>query len=235
VDWFVRNPLGFIPFDLFSSEYFTVPWQVGLFGLTLTCILALIVRFRRADRVERAQIKWLLFACFVFGVCYIGAGLASDDNNLRGLIDILFVLSLMALPLAIANAILKYRLFDIDVIIRKTLIYGLLSGFLGLAFSGSVILLQSISTLVLAARSPAVIVISTLVIATLFAPLRNQIQAFIDRRFYRQKYNSEKLLIAFAYHTQSETDIHVLSDHLVEVVNDTMQPKELSLWIKPKK
>lgn len=210
-------------------------WGFGLLVVAVASVTSLIVRYRRAKSLEREQIKWLLYACALFGGLYaIPVAIYSGGGPLligTGVYEWLLWLALAAIPVAIAIAILRYRLWDIDVIIRKTLVYGLLTGALALLYFGLVTLLQSLSASVFGLRSPVVIVLSTLAIAALFNPLRNRIQNTIDRRFYRKKYDAEKSLARFAEAARNETDIQCLNEALLEVVQDTMEPETVSIWV----
>ena len=235
--WSLKNPIGFLPPDDVWEKYFNVLWPAALFSLTLLSVASLFVRYRRAAAVERAQIKWLLYACALFAAIYIPLWWISDLKTiLNDIWAILFHLSILAIPAAITVAILRYRLFDIDVIIRKTLVYAALTATLGLVFFGGVALLQQVVGRITGTDdSPVAIVISTLLIAALFTPLRRRIQDFIDRRFYRQKYNAEQALADFADTARSETDLEALTGKLVEVVSQTMQPEQVLLWLRPGK
>jgi hypothetical protein len=193
----------------------------------------LFVRFRRADPVERSQLKWLLYAGGVFLVVYGVAGFGFDlGGSGNDIFEIALFLSILSLPVAIAIAILRYRLYDIDVVIRKTLLYSALTVLLALVYFGSVILLQGLfSRLAGVQQSTLAVVISTLAIAALFTPLRRRIQDAIDRRFYRKKYDAQQVLAQFALTARDETDLDALLAELVRVVDETLQPEHVSVWL----
>jgi hypothetical protein len=143
-----------------------------------------------------------------------------------------FNLAVMAIPAAIAIAILRYRLYDIDVIIRKTLLYGALTGLLALVYFGSVVLLQGLFEALTGQSSPIVIVISTLLIAALFIPLRRRLQRAIDRRFFRQKYDAQQVLAQFAKTARDEVELEALTAELARVTRETVQPESLTIWLR---
>jgi hypothetical protein len=156
----------------------------------------------------------------------------ADFGNARNVFNYLWMIAMLLIPAAIGIAILRYRLFDIDVIIRKTLMYAVLSGVLALVYFGSVVLLQNIVGRAADEQSPLVIVVSTLLIAALFTPLRQRVQAFIDRRFYRQKYDAQQILAQFAQTARDEVEMDVLQGELLRVVQETLQPETVSIWLK---
>jgi len=229
--WMLPNPIGFISEDV-AGPTLTV-WFLGLATMALSSVVSLFVRYRRAQEIERQQIKWLLYAAALFAVIYSVTGMNSDSPSL--LIRVLNVLgtpSLLAIPIAIAIAILRYRLYDIDILIRRTLQYSLLTGLLALVYFGGIVLLQSIFRALTGEASPVAIVISTLGIAALFSPLRLRIQEFIDRRFYRKKYDAEHSLAQFAAIARDEVDQEKLTAALLGVVEQAVQPESVKLWLK---
>jgi hypothetical protein len=146
-----------------------------------------------------------------------------------------FALSLMLIPLSIGVAVLRSHLFDIDILINRALVYGSLTATLVALYFGAIVLLQRLFVVLTGEKSTLAVVASTLVIAALFNPLRRRIQSFIDRRFYRRKYDARKTLDAFSEKLRDETDLEALNDDLVGVVRETIQPAHISLWLRPDK
>jgi hypothetical protein len=206
-----------------------------LFVAGLGAVVSLVVRFSRARGDERQQIKWFASATALTLVWILLFGQAS----LRGLPEVIVALSSLlvipSIPIATGIAILRYRLYDIDRIINRTLVYGALTAMLVAVYVGGVTVTHAIfGALTGQEQQPQLaVVVSTLVIAALFMPLRRRIQAFIDRRFYRRKYDAGKTLEAYSARLRDETDLDALSDDLVEVVKETMQPSHISLWLHP--
>jgi hypothetical protein len=198
---------------------------VGIVG----AVASVVVRFRRSRGVEREQMKWFVYAAALLLLAPASDSLPDFVSN------VLFGLVLIALPTAIGIAVLRYRLYDIDFLINRTLVYGSLTAALVLVYVGGVTATQAIfRTLTGQEEQPQLgVVVSTLVIAALFNPLRRRIQSFIDRRFYRRKYDAAKILEAFSAKLRDETDLDALSDDLVGVVRETMQPAHVSLWLRP--
>ena len=216
------------------------PIQQLVLLLGLVAAASVVVGRRNARGVERQQIKWLLYAGAIFfvgptfqiTVFYV---LQVEGSWALWVGNILGVVSGLAGPIAIGVAILRYRLYEIDLLINRTLVYGALTSSLALVYFGGVAITQTIFRAFTAQEQQPqlAIVISTLVIAALFNPLRRRIQGFIDRRFYRRKYDAAKTLEAFSTKLRDETDLDALSDDLVGVVRETMQPAHVSLWLRP--
>jgi hypothetical protein len=228
------NPIGVLGID--TVERLVGVWIVGLLALAVACAVALFVRYRRANETEREQIKWLLYACALFLVVYVGgfvSGLGGTASVGGYIWEVFFGLSVIALPAAIGIAILRYRLYDIDVVINRTLVYGPLTATLVALYFGGIVLLQRLFVLLTGQKSTLAIVASTLLIAALFNPLRTRLQSFIDRRFFRSKYDVRKTLETYSAKLRDETDLEALNDDLVGVVSETMQPAYVSLWLHP--
>jgi hypothetical protein len=209
----------------------------GGFGLMALCFLAaaasMVIRLRRATGIEREQQKWFSFAAVVlaalFGVEILtGVFLGVPSGPLEDVVTVCFAF----LPIATGIAILRYRLYDIDVVINRTLVYGALTGTLAATYLGSVLLLQLILSGITSGNGLAVAV-STLAVAALFQPARSRIQAAVDRRFFRRKYDAVRTLEAFGGHLRDQVDLDALGVELRAVVSDTMQPAHVSLWLRP--
>jgi hypothetical protein len=193
--------------------------------------------WRSRDPVARAQTLWVIFGFAVsmgsiLSVFLLTSSGLVETSQIEWINAPLSNIVLIIMPISLAIAILRYRLFDIDVIIRKTLVYSTLTFLLAMVYFGLVVFLQQlIGAITNSENSPFAIIISTLAIAALFNPLRIRLQNFIDRRFYRRKYNAERALAEFASLSQAETDIETLTSQLVGIVDKTMQPEQLNLWL----
>jgi hypothetical protein len=193
-------------------------------------ILSLIIRFVRSRGDERTQMKWLVYtAVMSISLMLLMSFTLGEDSLLLGIFSSAIPIYL---TIAIGIAILRHQLFDIDLIIRRTLQYSLLTAMLALVYFGSVVILQSLAENLTGEQSPLVIVLSTLAIAALFNPLRTRVQDFIDRRFYRKKYDAEKALAQFAITARDEVELDQLTSALLGIVEETMQPEQVFLWLQ---
>jgi hypothetical protein len=237
---------------LFSGSWLFTPfgppsWPPLLFNATIlilwgSFVVAQVYRYGRvSDAAQRQQTKWVVFGV---GVAVVGVlttiftvGAAVDlqpEEVSRKMLSMLLMDTFMlSIPIFIGIAVLRSRLFDIDVIINRTLVYGSLTATLAMVYFGGIVVLQRLFVVLTGQQSTLAVVASTLVIAALFNPLRRRFQSFIDRRFYRRKYDARKTLEAFSAKLRDETDLEALSSELVGVVRETMQPAHVSLWLRP--
>jgi hypothetical protein len=218
----------------------TVSYLVFLGGV-VSMVWSQIYRFRRVSSpAQRQQTKWVVFG-LTLGVAGtfplqlpVDLSLVGGDTPLTLLLlDAGFSLSLLLIPLSIGVAVLRSHLFDIDLLINRTLVYGSLTAMLVALYFGGIVALQRVFVVLTGEQSTLAVVASTLLIAGLFSPLRSRIQGFIDRRFYRKKYDARKTLEAFSATLRDETDLDALNAELVGVVRETMQPAHVSMWLRP--
>jgi hypothetical protein len=232
---------GMDRFALYIPETFLV---VGFF-FSMLYFLAIIAavysqayRYRRVSTpLERQQTKWVVVSLALIPVyilyVIVNPFSGSTSIEISTFIDSIFrFLMALLIPLSIGISILRYRLWDIDVIIRRTLVYGALTATLAVVYLGSVVLLQGLFEALSGQRSAVAVVISTLVIAALFNPLRRRIQSDIDRRFFRRKYDAEKVVAAFSAELREEVDLEDLQNQILAVVEDTLQPEQVGLWLR---
>jgi len=226
----IRNPLGI---ESLPNAYKAV--QVLMLILIAGAVASLLVRRLYARGVERQQTKWFTYTSAVAASGAILQYIISEPLELMWLGwagHALVLIGLAGMPISMGIAILRYRLYEIDIIINRTLVYGSLTATLVVIYFGLIVLLQRLFVLLTGEQSTLAVVASTLLIAALFTPLRRRIQSFIDRRFYRRKYDARKTLEAFSTKLRDETDLDAVSDDLVGVVRETMQPAHISLWLR---
>jgi hypothetical protein len=220
-----ENPLAFTDNEAYVVAIFPV------IAFCLVCValaaIGLILRFRRSRGEERQQFKWLAGSAGLLCVTLPFAA-ASNYSSVPGAV---ITVALVALPVSVGIAILRYRLYDIDRVISRTLVYGSLTVILGAAYAGLVLAAQAVFSS-FAGGSNLAIAGSTLVVAALFLPVRSRVQRFVDRRFYRRRYDARRTLEAFGARLRREVDLDLLTSDLREVVEETMQPAHVSLWLR---
>jgi hypothetical protein len=238
----VRNPIG-----LEGAPHWVFSAGIAILLLLPLCMLAsassLVLRYRRSGDEQREQIKWIAFSASVVGFLYLiamvssltysGVWGAAGTPLWLGLLQQAALLSFAAIPIAVGFAVLRYRLYDIDLLINRALVYAPLSATLALIYVGSVVGMQAAFRAITGQESTLAVVASTLAIATIFNPLRRRIHSLVDRRFYRSQYDARKTLEAFSSKLRDETDLEALNHELVGVVRETMQPAHISLWLQP--
>jgi hypothetical protein len=228
-----------------NDQLFALVTMATFFVWFLVGGYAAVYRYKYVSTsVERQQTKWVMagilgtFVLFIpftiIGVYYPPSQPSPERLTFVFLVYLpIGLISYLFIPASIGVAILRYRLYDIDLIIRRTLQYTLLTGLMALVYWGSVVLLQGLFTAILGEQTAVSIVLSTLLLAALFTPLRQRVQAMIDRRFYRKKYDTQQILAQFAQTAQNETDMEALQAELLRVVQETIQPEYGAIWLKP--
>ena len=226
----MMNPYGV---DSLILEAVAIAGAILASASMVASAVSLIVRMRQAGRVERQQIKWLAYGGAVVIVAVFIGGVIAVWIGEWGIS--LIIIGLLGVPIFTGVAMARYRLYDIDIVINRTLVYGALTATLVAVYFGGVATLQSlVRALTGQEQQPQLaIVVSTLAIAALFDPLRRRIQSFIDRRFYRNKYDARRTLESFSTKLRDETDLEALDSELVSVVIETMQPVHVGFWLRP--
>jgi len=239
----VSNPFGLEGHSMVARTLLSSPVLLPI------CILAsafsLVWRYRHSGGEVRLQIRWVAFAASLVGITYAvalvgGLFLIPETSSTEqgaplwlALIQDAVLMSYAGVPIAVGFAVLRYRLYDVDLLINRTLVYGSLTAMLVAVYVIGAVGLQAILRVLSGQESTLAVVASTLAIAALFNPLRRRVQAFVDRRFYRKKYDARKTLEAFSGRLRDEADLDALRDDLVGVVRETMQPAHVSLWVRP--
>ena len=244
--WAIANPTAAVP-----ASWIPLAANITLMSTILASVLGIVtmvVRFRRTRGDEKQQMKWLTYfvgtivAVQIIHFEWIGFGYFENNPQAvattfyqiyRAVYALVVLTVFIGFPLVIGLTVFKFRLYDIDIIIRRTVQYAIVSAVLALTYFGSITLIQGGLTAVTNTQSPLAIVLSTLLIAALFNPLRQRVQTFIDRRFYRQKYDAQQVLAQFAQTARDEVEMDVLQAELVQVVQETMHPEQISVWVKP--
>ncbi len=220
---------------------FTLVSNILWLGSLLVGVMAQIYRYRRVSTpTQRQQTKWIMFGLVIVFITTLWWSLLSEifppqSSSARLALKLglgIAILMFTIFPVSVAFSILRYRLWDIDVVINRSLVYGILTGILALIYFGSVVLLQTLFRALTEQGSPIAIVISTLTIAALFSPLRRRVQEFMDRRFYRRKYDAEQILGRFAASARDEPDLGRLTAELLKVAKSAMQAEHVSIWLR---
>jgi len=224
--WSVANPIGFIS-EGFFADVFALFWGLGLAGLTVAGATAVVRRFREGSRLERQQLKWPLYAVGVFALVYgwtiLGSGILSDSGP-----DVLLGLAIAVIPVSVAVAVLRYRLYDLDRIVSRTVTYLVVAVLTIGAYVLVVLMLGSF----LGRDNPVAVAGATLAAAALFSPVRTRIRRWVDRRFNRPRYDTERVMDQFTNTLRHRVDPEEVVVGWVGVVSETMHPATVGLWLK---
>ena len=232
----LENPLGLgEPFgDI--ARLAKVVTDVLAIPVFLVSLASVVVRLRRSRGREHLQVKWVAYAAVLTTLSFATSFLVSLFPSGQTVADFFFlvgVLGFTGIPVAAGIAILRYRLYEIDLLINRTLVYGSLTVMLVAVYAGTIVIFQGSLRALTGQESQLAIVASTLAVAALFAPLRRRVQSFIDRRFYRRKYDAERTLETFSAKLRDDIDLEALNVELAGVIRETMQPAHVSLWLSP--
>jgi hypothetical protein len=232
----------YVPDIFFPGSSLDILGGPVFIGFLISLVVAQVYRYRRvSDLVERQQTKWVVLGVVValvgFATLLALANFVLSPEPIGPLVEMVAETCvygfIVLIPLSIGVAILRSGLYDIDLVINRTLVYGPLTAALVALYFGGIVLLQRLFIFITGQKSTLAVVASTLLIAALFNPLRGRIQSFIDRSFYRSKYDAKKTLEAFSMKLRDETDLETLNNDLIEVVTETMAPAHVSLWLRP--
>jgi hypothetical protein len=223
----LEHPLGIEPLGPVVEPLVVVTTTAGILGL-IAALGSVFLRRRRARGIERRQLDWFAYAAALLAVAWVaGAALQAAGYNDGAGTSLVYVLGIVSLPIAMGIAILRYRLYDIEVVIRRTLVYGVLTATLGGVYLGLALLIGLVS----AGDSDLAVAASTLAVAMLFRPARARIQAMVDRRFYRRRYDAERTLATFGGRLRDEVDLDAIGAELCTAASNSLQPAHVSLWV----
>ncbi|CAN5870377.1 hypothetical protein BH23ACT5_BH23ACT5_06590 [soil metagenome] len=226
VIWSIANPIGLVPLKFFDEPVWAL-WSYALLAMTVISVSAVVLRFRRGSPLERQQLKWPLSAICMFGVVY-GLGALGSGWESGGVADLFFGLALAGIPVSVAIAVTRYRLYELDRILSRTVSYAVVVGLLAALFFGTVGFLSSL----LAAGSDLATAGSTLAIAALFNPLRDRVQSWVERKFNRARYDIDRVLERSATSLRDGVDPDDVARGWLNVVSQTMQPTTIGLWVR---
>jgi hypothetical protein len=227
VVWSVTSPFGVFGQEFWESGLFASIWTAGLLILAVGSAAAVIVRYRRARGEARQQIKWLAYAVALFAATYSFSAIVRFETEFPLWLDILFYASILGIPIAIALAVIRYRLYDIDRIISRTVSYAVVAGVLVATYLGVVLALGA----VVGRGNPLTVAGATLAAAALFNPVRRRVQGWVDRRFDRARYDAVRVVEGFTSRLRAEVDLEGLVTDLTGVVHTTLRPDRISIWL----